>query len=396
MSKKIVSFLICMLLAIQIPNIVSATPSNLQISIDGELLSLPLSPVQVNGTTMVPIAPIFRYLDLTLQVDGKSLKGSKIGLVIHMVVGSKIARVNGVTVILSEPVELINNTTMVPLRFIVDCLGASVSSAEGIIHISNNNSSTMYDIDLPVQVTGNYVVNLRGEEFLELNIVDFFYDPITKKVSEYDFYSSVIGFNFNTSYKYNSFQVGKQDKGDEIYIGSAIKFLEDFDHNVQNNTNYSKVKAYYESQDFLDQVRAFIKSEKDANDAKLKKAQDASIAKLKIELKANKNKPIKLISTEVTYNLIDIPEVNLTIKNLTTKTIVAYEMRVSCYDDFDRPVNRFLSSSNLFKGISQGNNLTSGQSQTDTWTLNLYDLATKVKNIKITAVKFSDGTSWKL
>ena len=167
--------------------------------------------------------------------------------------------------------------------------------------------------------------------------------------------------------------------------GSAIKSLIDYDNNIQGNTNYSKIKAYYNTNSYLEKIRALIKSDKDASNASLKK-----------ELQANNNKPLKVTDVEITYNSIDVPEVNLTIKNLTTKTIVAYEMKVSCYDDFDRPVYRYFSSSNLFLGISQGNSLASGESQTDTWTLNLYDLATQVKNVTITAVKFSDGTSWKL
>jgi hypothetical protein len=88
--------------------------------------------------------------------------------------------------------------------------------------------------------------------------------------------------------------------------------------------------------------------------------------------------------------------VNLTLKNLTTKTIVAYEMSLRTYDDFDRRVNEWLSTSNLFEGISQDNNIGSGSYQTDTWTLNLYDLATQVKSVKITAVRFLDGTTWKI
>lgn len=385
MSKKIVSLLLCFLLAIQISNVVSAAQSTLKISVDGQVLSLSQSPIEVNGTTMVPIAPIFKKLGLSLELTGNSLKGSKEGLIIKMNVGSKVASVNGVSVILNEPVKVINNTTMVPLRFISDSLGAGVSSANETILISNDNSNTIYDNNLPILVSGNDVRNLTDTDYLQLKVVDFFYNTSSKKVREYDYLSNIIGFEGNSTQSYNNFEVAKTMDDDEIYIGSAIESLEDYADNVQSNTNYSKVRAYYQSESYLDKVRALLKSNKDESNANLKK-----------ELQANKNKPLKVTSAEITYNSIDVPEVNLTIKNLTTKTIVAYQMKVSCYDDFDRPVNRYLSSSNLFKGISQGNSLTPGESQTDTWTLNLYDLATKVKNVTITAVKFSDGTSWKL
>ncbi|WP_419875245.1 copper amine oxidase N-terminal domain-containing protein [Candidatus Pristimantibacillus sp. PTI5] len=385
MPKKIISLLFCFLLAFQISNVVSAAQPALKISVDGQVLSLSQSPIVLNGTTMVPIAPIFKKLGLSLELTGTSLKGSKKGIVIRMNVGSKVASVNGVSVILNEPVKIINNNTMVPLRFISDSIGAAVSSANGTILISNNNSKTMYDINLPILVSGNYVRNLTNTDFLQLVVVDFFYNPSTKTVSQYDFFSSVIGFERSSTKSYNNFNVAKTEHNGEIYIGSAIKSLIDYDNNIQGNTNYSKIKAHYNTNSYLEKVRALIKSEKDASNASLKK-----------ELQANNNKPLKVTGVEITYNSIDVPEVNLTIKNLTTKTIVAYEMKVSCYDDFDRPVYRYFSSSNLFLGISQGNSLASGESQTDTWTLNLYDLATQVKNVTITAVKFSDGTSWKL
>ena len=104
-----------------------------------------------------------------------------------MNVGSKVASVNGVSVILNEPVKIINNNTMVPLRFISDSIGAAVS-ANGTILLSNNNSKTMYDINLPILVSGNYVRNLTNTDFLQLVVVDFFYNPSTKTVSQYDFF----------------------------------------------------------------------------------------------------------------------------------------------------------------------------------------------------------------
>ncbi|BBI33339.1 stalk domain-containing protein [Cohnella abietis] len=397
MAKKFVSFLCCFILVIQISSVASAAQSTLQISVDGNLLSLTQSPIEVNGTIMAPIAPVFKQLGLSLTTTGNSLKGRKDGLIINMSKGSKIARVNGISVILKEPVSVVNNTFMAPLNFITDSLGAGLSSANGTILISNDYKQTMYNIDLPISVSGNYVSNLTGTDYLELIIVDFFYDPKAKKVNEYDYRSSIIGFDKKSTKKYNNYEVAKMTSDtNEIYIGSAVESLkkyssyvsDDFDDSddyVKSNMNYSKVKAYYKSKSYIDKIVALVKEEKDAQAAKLKK-----------ELQANKNKPLKVNDVSITYNSISVPEVNLEIKNLTTKTIVAYEMRVSCYDDFDRPVKRFLSSSNLYLGISQNNKIASGEYQTDTWTLNLYDLTTKVKNVTITAVKFSDGTSWKL
>ncbi|CAH1222519.1 hypothetical protein PAECIP111893_04855 [Paenibacillus plantiphilus] len=414
MKNKIV-LLLCFLLLISLTNVVSAKP-NLSVFVDGEKLALSQSPIVMNGTTLVPAAPIFSKMGLTLEFDkaSKLIKGKKQGLVITLKLNSKIASINGVTVILGEPAKIVNGTTMVPLRLISESLGAMVTiESDHSISIWNTKNSTMYENSLPILISGNFVRNLSKSDMLQLEIVDFYYDTTEKKVHEYNFLSNIIGFKSGSTHKITNSIVGKTTRFDFIYIGSAIKNLKDYQDNITTNINYEKVRNYYHSKEYLNKINALLKAEEDALKAKEKAEKDAeaaaklkakakekadkaaAAAKLKKELAANKNMPLKVDGVTITYNSIGIPKVNLTIKNLGTKTIIAYEMSVKCYDDFDRPVNRWLSKSNLFEGISQNNRILSGEYQTDTWTLNLYDLATQVKHVKITAVKFSDGSSWK-
>lgn len=103
---------------------------------------------------------------------------------------------------------------------------------------------------------------------------------------------------------------------------------------------------------------------------------------------------MQILNTEIEYNSIGTPEVLLEIKNLSSKTVKAFRISVDCYDDFNRPVNRYLGNSNVFIGISQDNNLNPGASQSYLWNLNLYDHTTNVKNVKIIEVSFTDSTIW--
>lgn len=400
--KNKIALLLCLLLLISLTNVASAKP-NLSVFVDGEKLALSQSPIVINGTTLVPAAPIFSKMGLTLEFDSvnKLIKGKTQGLVITLQLNSKIANINGVTVILGEPAKIVNGTTMVPLRLISESLGATVTTeSDNSISIWNTKNSTMYENNLPILISGNFVRNLSKSDMLSLQIVDFYYNTTEKKVS--DDLSHIIGFDTGSTYKINDNIVGKTTYKGSIYIGSAIKYLEDYKKNITTNSNYEKIKKHYHSKDYLNKITALLKAEQDAAAAAKLKAKEkekadnaAAAAKLKKELAANKNIPLKVDGVTITYNSIGVPKVNLTIKNLSTKTIIAYEMSVKCYDDFDRPVNRWLSKSNLFEGISQNNRILSGEYQTDTWTLNLYDLATQVKHVKITAVKFSDGSSWK-
>lgn len=85
-----------------------------------------------NGTTLVPMRAIFEDLGATIEYNSstKTITAYKGTKVISFAVGSKIAYVttNGIasSLSLSQPAETYKNTTMVPLRFISETLGANI------------------------------------------------------------------------------------------------------------------------------------------------------------------------------------------------------------------------------------------------------------------------------
>jgi len=89
-----------------------------------------------NGTTLVPMKPIFEALGATISYDNatKKVTATKVGKKIVIGVGNKTAYVdaNGTTstISLSHPAEVYQGTTMVPLRFVSQALGAEVTFDE--------------------------------------------------------------------------------------------------------------------------------------------------------------------------------------------------------------------------------------------------------------------------
>lgn len=89
-----------------------------------------------NGTTLVPMKPIFEALGATVSYDNatKKVTATKVGKKIVIGVGNKTAYVdaNGTTstISLSHPAEVYQGTTMVPLRFVSQALGAEVTIDE--------------------------------------------------------------------------------------------------------------------------------------------------------------------------------------------------------------------------------------------------------------------------
>lgn len=110
--------------------------------------------------------------------------------------------------------------------------------------------------------------------------------------------------------------------------------------------------------------------------------------------------------TRIEKNIIGTPELVLVATNGCNKDIEAFEFTCSFTDAFDRPVNHFFSSDPTYKGVVQEANLSKWDESSliyegNNWevyrfNLVLYDLAKKIDvfSIRVTKVKFEDGTEW--
>ena len=83
---------------------------------------------QIKGSTLVPMRGIFEALGATVHFDKatQTVYGQKGATAIILPLGALTATVNGQPQSLPQAAQLINGTTLVPLRFISQSLGASV------------------------------------------------------------------------------------------------------------------------------------------------------------------------------------------------------------------------------------------------------------------------------
>lgn len=88
-------------------------------------------PVIKDGRTLVPFRKIFETLGFTVKwVDGGNVQkavGTKGGLAIELTIGSTSAKVNGKNITLDVPAQVVEERTMVPLRFVSENSGFQVS-----------------------------------------------------------------------------------------------------------------------------------------------------------------------------------------------------------------------------------------------------------------------------
>lgn len=98
------------------------------VTIDGKGLATEQPPVNLEGNVVVPMRAIFEALGTSIEWDQETqtvtaTRGSK---EIKLQIGSDIAYIDGQEHKLNVPAQLINNNTMVPVRFVSEALGAKV------------------------------------------------------------------------------------------------------------------------------------------------------------------------------------------------------------------------------------------------------------------------------
>jgi Copper amine oxidase N-terminal domain len=106
------------------------TTGQIIVFIDGQMQTYSRPPVKMNSRVLVPMRAVFEAFGARVDWDEatQSVTATRGNDVVHLTIGSKIAYKNGQQIIMDVPAILYNDeTTMVPIRFVSEALGAIVS-----------------------------------------------------------------------------------------------------------------------------------------------------------------------------------------------------------------------------------------------------------------------------
>lgn len=135
-----------------------APNSSASVMLNGQPLATSVPPVVDNGNTLVPMRDIFQALGATVvwNPNDSSIAAQKQSTHIWLQIGNKTARVNDRQVWLAQAPIVTNGSTLVPLRFVSEALGAQVSW-NGSQRIVNISMSGLEDHQPPAHNARNFI-----------------------------------------------------------------------------------------------------------------------------------------------------------------------------------------------------------------------------------------------
>jgi len=133
--KKMLPILLALVLLFSMVPVSAATP--ITIVSDGMIVETDVAPVIEMGTTLVPVRFISEALGAIIKYDPvtKNVTISSAANTVVIKIGSKTATVNGVAKTMSQAPTGLNGRTMVPMRFISEQLGAVVSYGSNTVQV---------------------------------------------------------------------------------------------------------------------------------------------------------------------------------------------------------------------------------------------------------------------
>ena len=102
---------------------------SVSVAVNGQFPAMPQAAVVQNGYTYVPVRGILEQSGATLKWDGTAQKVTikKNDLSMELKINSSNAVINGKSVQIEAPAIIMGNSTMLPLRFLVETLEGQVN-----------------------------------------------------------------------------------------------------------------------------------------------------------------------------------------------------------------------------------------------------------------------------
>jgi phosphate transport system substrate-binding protein len=155
----------------QLTPVQEAQAADVTVIVNGENLSFDAPPQIVQDRVLVPMRAIFEKLGASILWDGdtQTVTANKDGTEISLTIGKETASVNYNLVPLDVPAMIVNDRTMVPLRFISESLGAGVDwdAANYQVIIGTGGSGGSTGLSGSIKLSGSTSVQPLAEKLAQ-------------------------------------------------------------------------------------------------------------------------------------------------------------------------------------------------------------------------------------
>lgn len=398
-ARKLVQLFVVLLMAsIMFNSSHSNAQQDIGVYIDGKKINFEVQPFIEDGTTLVPFRAIFEELEMEVSwfQESKIVVGEKEGLIIRLIVGSKTASVNDDFVQLTVAPKIVNGSTMIPLRFVSEATGNDVKW-----HNDTRTITITTPTHMDEKLVEGEVIYKSGYKYKGQVVED-------KPNGEGKLYNSQGELVYVSGFKDGLFH----GKGKVMRDGIVV-----LEGQFSNDKLNGEGTVY--SYDGVIVEQGIYKDGKLVSESQ---QQASTTSNPPVVFNHSGLKEGMILKTRIEEDVLDIPELKLIATNESDKDIIAFEFTTSFVDAFDRPVYRTGTNSTVFIGIVQNTLLKNkntpptyldsvkktGASNSNvgeySFSLVLYKTAVDInkkyamltsEDIRVTMVKFSDGTVWK-
>lgn len=249
--KKILCGILSAAMLITSAAVPAMADGNINVTLDGKVLSFDVPPQIINERTMVPLRAIFEALGASVDWDQKTqtVTSAKGGTTIKLTIDNNTMFVNGAGVTLDTPACVVEGRTLVPVRAISEAYntkvdwddktrtviistGNTASTSHGNTtqsqekslllnheygpmtvnchystgdHWSTNNISSLVFTKCETTLIGKYLLHVNMQGVVDYNMADvkvYFYDAHDRAIGEAWFFHDVspdVPYNFTDS-----------------------------------------------------------------------------------------------------------------------------------------------------------------------------------------------------
>ena len=121
---------------------------NIDVVLDSEVLEFDVVPMNINGRVMVPMRALFEALgaDVEWDKETQTIIAARDGLIVSAAIGDKYMSVNGELREMDAAPVIVDERTLVPVRFVAEAFGAEVSWNEDRPAVFIRNIAAVQDL----------------------------------------------------------------------------------------------------------------------------------------------------------------------------------------------------------------------------------------------------------